>query len=90
MITFMALQISRMNIDKIQEYIDTKEFSETCEKAEQGDKSAALFVNKFVNELNTLHFHLHNKSHEKKVGFQILKLSELLENYFTHSKINHP
>ena len=43
----MALQISRMNIDKIQEYLDTKEFSETCEKAEQGDKTAALFVNKF-------------------------------------------
>ena len=72
-----------MNIDTIQEYIDTEKFSETCEKAEQGDRSAALFVNKFMNELNTLHFHLHNKSHKKKLG-------ELLENYFSDSKINHP
>jgi hypothetical protein len=79
-----------MNIDNIQEYINREEFSETCEKAEQGDKNAALFVNKFMSELNILYFHLHNISHEKKVGFQILKLSEILENYFSHSKINHP
>ena len=79
-----------MNIDTIQEYIDTEKFSETCEKAEQGDRSAVLFVNKFMNELNTLHFHLHNKSHKKKVGFQLCKLGELLENYFSDSKINHP
>ena len=79
-----------MNIDTIQEYIDTEKFSETCEKAEQGDRRAVLFVNKFMNELNILHFHLHNKSHKKKVGFQLCKLGELLENYFSDSKINHP
>ena len=70
-----------MNIELIEQLIDTKEFSQICENAERGNRNAALFINKFMNELNILYFHLENKSHDQRVEYQISKLIELLLDY---------
>lgn len=72
-----------INMEFIEEWIAENNFSKICEKAEQGDRSCALFINKFINELNMLHFHLHNKSHTRKVSFQIKKIEDLLGNFIT-------
>ena len=39
-----------MNIELIEQLIDTKEFSRICEDAERGNRDAARFINKFMNE----------------------------------------
>ena len=70
-----------MNIELIEQLIDTKEFSRICEDAERGNRDAARFINKFMNELNILYFHLKNQSHDQKVEFQISKLIKLLLDY---------
>ena len=41
-----------MNIELIEQLIDTKEFSQICEDAERGNRNAALFINKFMKVEN--------------------------------------
>ena len=38
-----------INMEFIEEWIAENNFSKICEKAEQGDRSCALFINKFMN-----------------------------------------
>jgi len=78
-----------MNIDLIEELTDTKEFSQICEDAEKGSRKSALFINKLMNELNILHFHLRNESHDQKVEHQISRIAEILVDHPSLSKSIH-
>jgi len=69
------------NLEFIDKWTRSKEFKQICERAESGDKRFAHFVNKFMYELHTLCFHLKNKSHEKKINFQIAKLKQITVDF---------
>ncbi len=62
-----------MNLKIIEDWISNNDFSRICEQAERGNRECALFINKFINELNSLYFHLHNRSHDKKIKSQVSK-----------------
>ena len=79
-----------MNIEFIEQLTNTEEFSQLCEKAEKGNRKAAQFINNFMRELNILCFHLLNKSHEKKIKFQISKINEIMLAYPSLPKFSHP
>ena len=77
-----------MDLQSIEDWINENEFSLICEQAEQGNRECAVFINNFVNELNALHFHLHNKSHDKKIKNQIIKIEGILEKFMPKTKIS--
>ncbi|MAL86825.1 MAG: hypothetical protein CMI23_10790 [Opitutae bacterium] len=79
-----------MNVEFIEQLANTYEFSQICEKAEKGNVKAALFINKFVSELNILCFHLLNESHDKKIRFQINSLNEIMSAYPSLPKFSYP
>ena len=77
-----------MDLLLIEDWINENEFSLICEKAEQGNRECAVFINNFMNELNSLHFHLHNKSHDMKIKNQISKIVGILDRYEPKTKIS--
>ena len=79
-----------MVLQLIEDWINKNNFSLICEQAEQGNQECAVFINDFVNELNELHFHLHNRSHDKKIRCQINKLEHILYKFRPKTKTSRP
>lgn len=79
-----------MDLKLIEDWINENDFSRMCEEAEAGDRHYAIFINKFMTELNALHFHLHNRSHDKKIQNQINKLEHILYKFRPKKKISRP
>lgn len=69
-----------MNLEVIEDWMESEIFSEVCTKAESGVYQYARFVNKFMSELQILIFHLKNQSHRGRIQLQISKLEFLVES----------
>jgi hypothetical protein len=87
---FHASDKMYMNLKFVEDWIRNNDFSRICEEAEAGNRNCAVFINKFMTELNALHFHLHNKSHDNKIQNQINKLENILEDYSSQFKLSRP
>ena len=54
---FQASDKMYMNLKFVEDWIRNNNFSRICEEAEAGNRNCAVFVNKFMTELNALHFY---------------------------------
>lgn len=69
------------SMEYINSWLDGDTFASICRDAENGDEDSEEVLDDIHNRMENVFFHINNKSHQKRIDYELYALKSYLESW---------